>query len=477
VYAEAVIDFEVLNNNTAPTINWWWWFETSSGQSSESNGTADTEFLATENKTVFFKHTSTDPDSDPLTYSWLINGTVNATIGNITWRVPFDYSNATIVNATLMVTDSKGASVQQEWNLTVISVNLPPKLYSNIPNQTWAENMRETLNITERLRDPDGDNLTFTYDLTPNCQATSCMTISFSGTSSDYAATFTPANNWWGITNVTITANDSQYTATSNSFALNVTYVPRQTQYVTVTSGGGGGRSGGSQVATLSMTIDPFVTIIPKEIVKAPILLENTGEVTLNIVGLSAEVADADGDISLLLGNTSFKKIDVNGNVSTYLVINVTNAKKERYEIRVIANVSSPVLNETSTIYLRTTPTNVTETEIRIEFVKDLFEDNPECMELMEIVFQAEEALDSENMGKAKNLTKTAIDNCRDLIKYGQVSGRLPSQAQPFAINLQPLDVAIVFAVAIVAWFVLKLSLRKKRFGSGRSRFMPSKQT
>jgi len=469
-YSEIVIDFEVLSFNTAPTINWWRWVASEPTNAS----TTETDFLAEENSSILFYHTSSDPDADSLTYSWSVDGTENATTANTSYWVPFTHSNDSSFNMTLIISDSRGGFDQQEWNITTINVNIGPSLYKNITNQSWPENTVETLNLSEHFSDMDGDNLSFSYNLTPDCQATNCMTITFSGTRGDYMVTFTSATNWWGITNATVTASDSEYDVTSNSFILNVTYVPPQTQYVYVRTSGGGS-SGRSKIAALSMIIDPFVIVEPKKIVKAPIYLVNTGEVALNSINLTAE---ADGnDIALLLADTFFEKMAVGGNASTYMTINTTNAQKDRYEIRINASVSNPKLNETATIYLETTPTNRTEIDIKIEFVKDLFEDNPECMELMELVFEAEEALSGGNNERARNLTKTAIDNCRDLIRYVQVTGHLPSQSQPLAINLQPLDIVVVFVIAIVVWFVLSRMLRPgrrhRRAASAKSR-LPS---
>jgi hypothetical protein len=468
-YDEAVIDLEVKVMNLYPTIDWWRWVT-----SDPSNlSTTATNFLSKENESIVFTHTSSDADGDPLTYTWLINGTQNSTSANTTWQVPFHYSNLSVVNVTLKVTDSKGASVTQQWNVTVIHVNLPPELYKNITNQTWPENTQETFNISTYIRDFDGDNLTFTYNLSSDCQATPCMNITFSGTSGDYVATLTPASNWWGITNVSITANDSEYTATSNSFMLNVTYVPRQTQIVYVRTSGGSGGSGGSsqKVASLNIEIKPLVIVKENELISAEIFLENTGEITLNTLNLTAETDYR--NISLSLRDTFFEKLDIGANATTYLTMDITKAEKGRYEIRMIANVSNPKLNETATIYLETTPINKTYVEVKIEFVKDLFEDNPECMELMELVFQAETALGQKDIDKASNLTKIAMDNCRDLIQYGDVSGQLPSLTQPLTINLQPLDIAIVFAIAIAIWFAISRVIRPK-FGSKNRGFMPT---
>jgi len=466
-YDEVIFDFEVLSVNNPPTINWWRWISNNPIDMS----TTETAFNASENSTIIFRHISSDPDSDSLSYSWVINGTENTTSANHTYWIPFKYTNLSIMNVTLIIDDHRKGYDQQEWNVTIIHVNRPPDLYKNITNQTWPENVDETLNISEYIRDLDGDNLSFNYNLTSDCQSTNCMSISFSGTSGNYVATFTPASNWWGVTNVTIVANDSGYTVNSNSFKLNITYVPRQVRYVTVSSGGGGsGGSSASLVASLSMTIDPFEIITPKEIVRAPVFLENTGEVALNDINLSAE---ADGfDITLDLADEYFESISPSSNASTYLTINITKAKKDRYEIRMLAFVSSPGLNDSATIYIETTPINKTMVDVRIEFVKDLFEENPECMELMELVFEAEQAIEAENLERAKNLTKLAIDNCRDMIKYGQVTGQLPAQSQPMSIIIEPLHIAVIFIIGISAWYGIS-RLQRSRWGSKRYRFIP----
>jgi hypothetical protein len=460
--SEVIFDFEVTGQNFDPVITWWRWISSSPVDMSSSDTGAVTAFISSENKTILFTHNSNDPDTDPLYYSWVVDGTVNATTANLTYLVPFRYSNGSVFNMTLIVDDQNGGYAQQEWNVTTLNINLPPKLYTNVTNQSWPENTIETMNISAYLRDQDADNLTFTYNLTSDCQATSCMSLSFTGTSAGYTTVFTPASNWWGVTNVSITANDSQYTATTNSFMLNVTYVPRQIQYVQVSSSGGSGSGGRmTSIASLEITTGPIQIIEPNKILRIPLLLENTGEVSLNTINLTAE-ADGD-DIGLQLADTYYNRLAVGENASTHLTVDITDAQKDRYEIKVTAAVSSPDLNETATISLETTPINKTEVDIRIEFVKDLFEDNPECMELMELVFEAENALGDENIDRARNLTGIALENCRDLIKYGSVSGQVHARTMPLSINIQPFEVAVVFIIAIAAWFGLSRALRPAR--------------
>jgi hypothetical protein len=102
---------------------------------------------------------SSDPDGDPLTYSWDLNG--DGTYGDSTAVNPsFTYSTAGTYTVTLKVTDSHGAStVSAPVTITVGSGNTPPTPVIDTPSSslTWA--VGDTINFSGHATDAQDGNL------------------------------------------------------------------------------------------------------------------------------------------------------------------------------------------------------------------------------------------------------------------------------------------------------------------------------
>jgi len=72
--------------------------------------------IVEEDISLEFTHESADPDYNPLTYSWLLNGTEQATSQN--WTYTPSTGDAGVYNVTLAVSDGID-TVSQEWEVTV----------------------------------------------------------------------------------------------------------------------------------------------------------------------------------------------------------------------------------------------------------------------------------------------------------------------------------------------------------------------
>jgi len=128
----------------------------------------------TTNDTIITTNTSTDPDGDSLTYSWLRDGTQTNECNNMpycAWTNP----TAGIHTIRLQVNDGKGgtSAVQTQVNVTqaqpqpapgpIPGVNNPPKAYFVIePPQPEAG---DSIKIVSQSTDADGDKLGFTWYL------------------------------------------------------------------------------------------------------------------------------------------------------------------------------------------------------------------------------------------------------------------------------------------------------------------------
>ena len=71
-----------------------------------------------------------------------------------------------------------------------------------------------------------------------------------------------------------------------------------------------------------------------------------------------------------------------------------------------------------------------------LKFAKDLFKENPECLELEEVLRNAEDALAEDNLADAALLMNSAVQSCRDLIAAKEDGlGWLPSPLRGVSTN------------------------------------------
>ena len=97
----------------------------------------------------------------------------------------------------------------------------------------------------------------------------------------------------------------------------------------------------------------------------------------------------------------------------------------------------------------------------RIAFTKDLFKENPECLDLNEVLDEADNALAAEKYGEANELIESAVRSCRDLI----TSKAEPiEQAPGVGLDIWKL-IGIVIAItllALIAYEVFRYKLGGK---------------
>ncbi|MDH7564232.1 MAG: PKD domain-containing protein [Candidatus Bathyarchaeota archaeon] len=170
---------------------------------------ADHELSINEGQSIEFTQISIDPDDDPLSYKWLLNGTEQATSQN--WTLITNYESAGFYNVTFEVSDGEFTTTIQ-WNITVINVNRSPQIdsYSPTTDPTILEGNTQTFNIT--YSDPDNDPTQIQWYLngTP--------------TSTESTYTFTSDYTSAGTYNVTVIISDGLAQAT-HQWTLTVTDV------------------------------------------------------------------------------------------------------------------------------------------------------------------------------------------------------------------------------------------------------------
>jgi hypothetical protein len=108
----------------------------------------------------------TDPDNDGFTYNWYWNGSLQTTSDSASsWNYNTSFYDSGERNVTLLLNDTSNQITKYYWNVSVIDLNAPPFLYSNIPNLTagWDQNEARNMNLSIYFYDVDGENLSYTW--------------------------------------------------------------------------------------------------------------------------------------------------------------------------------------------------------------------------------------------------------------------------------------------------------------------------
>ena len=195
-----------INQNDTPTV---------ANAIPDQSATEDAAFSFT-----FAANTFSDVDAgDSLTYSasglpgWL---TFNA--GTRTFSGTPANSDVGVVTVTVRATDTGGAWVEDQFDITVANVNDAPTVVNAIPDQSATEDAAFSFHFASNtFSDVDaGDSLTYTASGLPGWLTFNAGTRTFSGT---------PANSDVGVVTVTVRATDTGGAWVGDQFDITVANV------------------------------------------------------------------------------------------------------------------------------------------------------------------------------------------------------------------------------------------------------------
>jgi len=237
--------------------------------------------------------------------------------------------------------------------------------------------------------------------------------------------------------------------ATSNTFELTVGAVEETT--TVIGPGGGGGGSGGKITSPgVVNVIQPGpLTMFTEDSIITPIYIKNDGNTALKGVKLTAESSSP--DIELTLYEDTFPIIHAKSKVATRLKITSKNAEGQ-YDITVKANVDSPLSTDQMKFFVNLIgfgKGNQTLIEEKLLFIGRLFESNPECLELKELVDQANDYLAMNMQKEALSSIETAIESCNMLIQ--EIEGVEREYTKP----TEPRKTMYILIAEILAFFIV----------------------
>ena len=121
-------------------------------------------------------------------------------------------------------------------------------------------------------------------------------------------------------------------------------------------------------------------------------------------------------DINLVLTPDYFKSIEPKNKTQTQLKISPINLHTS-FNVKIYGEVSEPPLSDSAIININVME-NITG---EISYVRDFISLNPECLELNELLIQAEQEVQNYNYGEAQALLDNAVNSCKYLISVKKI--------------------------------------------------------
>ncbi len=256
------------------------------------------------------------------------------------------------------------------------------------------------------------DNLFFIDDLEFATNSTGSITVVINETTDVALIT---ASRTTGAVSLFFVANDSDYTAESNEIFVTVGAASSE---LTATPLGAGG--GGTNTEVASINIDAPEGVVGKtfSLLSIPLTIVNSGQVELK--DISVQVASTiDGMKFSFDGETEFASLAAGSQKGLTLKVDIGNVIPQEYIIEVKGAATQPSVKDSAKIQVKVIDEKAEEQQRlqkKLVFMVDLFKENPECLELQDLLKTAEGELKVGNVANAERLMDSVIDSCRDLI-------------------------------------------------------------
>ncbi|MDP7180001.1 MAG: hypothetical protein QF824_01915, partial [Candidatus Woesearchaeota archaeon] len=347
-------------------------------------------------------------------------------------------------------------------------------------NGTYALALNYT-NIAKSITAPSGKRVVIEFELKSNFTTQDNITIIYNYSSivsalddEDGLVMYkcdSQSDCSWSLISSTVDAAENIITGTTGNlsvFLVAETAVTTTTVTADAVGGGGGGGGGvGGRNLTLPVGLDlisnePF-EMVTDDTITIDIVAKNIGKLSLHNIALSA--ISNSSNVGVSLENSLIERL--RGGEENDVTLTLKSLGEEgRYKITVNAEVERPELNASTDIYFdirKRGYVNRTIILTRIEFAKDLFKENPECLELEEVLRNAEDALAEDNLADAALLMNSAVQSCRDLIAAKEDGvAWLPSPLRGISVNEWIIFVIELLVVIVIMVIAVRYYMRRR---------------
>jgi hypothetical protein len=393
---------------------------------------------------------------------------------NFTWQFTPNFTDETYGqkrNLTLLVYPAglPALNDSRTWNITINHTNAPVEFIDNIDDNEDGVVYTEDYTVNLSAHFSDADYFDFNYNQTINFTVWSNESVNGSSSAISWSVsgfTLTLSASSAVTESLTVNASDMENSsaitnATSNSFLVKFITPPKQPTPQPVTGGGGGSSGETPKPISLKLIFPDRIEVGRVDRIELPITVKNTGSMGLSEIDLNSSFKKNNmtiEGIDMKFTESSFTYLGPGQETNTTLTIVTNTEETGDYEIIVNGSVKDPKYSEYSILHLKITESNESETLEKLLFTEEFIAENPECIEIKEIVNDAWEFYDKGQYENSLSKAREAIDSCR----YAISQPAMPREKESFIKDLLYKYTSIAFLVLIGLMTIYYLYHRAK---------------
>lgn len=216
-------------------------------------------------------------------------------------------------------------------------------------------------------------------------------------------------------------------------------------------SGGGGGTTIVNQFYSIKVITPGEITISDQNYIDVPLSITNNGLMELQGISLKAE-ATFEGmntqDIQVVLATSYIEKLSPGESQKFNVRINVNTKKFGTYKLTIYADVKNPKISDWGEFYIQLKKIEASEAEQNMIFAEKLISNNPECLELGELVKEAKKLYDEGDFRGSVVKLREAVDACTGIVSKNEKTYIAEAN-----------QTGIIFIVIILTFSILLLGL------------------
>lgn len=411
---------------------------------------------------------------NPIEYTNISWGTYTPSGTNVTLQTRSSYNSVTWSNWSIMqlnesyinylgeeIVSADQAYIQYKVILQTNDSSITPnvtsvKINHIIPDITMNQGdmAPNWIDLDDYFYDLDSDdNLIFTFSDLQNVNITLddiTHIVSIEASEDWYGTEPNPlyfvANDSYGLTysnNITIIVEAIESQSSLEYLYITNTKIVMRTKTRTIT-----------EPRYLELLAPKHLTTFDDTTVVAPLVLMNNADAILNGIKLTAEVNSE--NVEFWFEEDNFEGIAPGESLETNLFIKWDGIIDE-FDVIVNATSTDPAYTDSALISvtgMSRVVSNKSIEESHIEFVRDLLNNNPECLELTELLLQAKKHFEEGKYIETKNTLNFIIEGCKYLITENK-EGERPTPIKQRDGDLFKLIAGILLLLLLIAMIII----------------------
>lgn len=338
------------------------------------------------------------------------------------------YGNLTNVSLFILNNNFPRLNYSFNWSANVSHNNSPLTFNGTIPN-VGPVSVGSEVNISLRNYFSDYDyfdpyynqNINFTLNLVEGGPGNVIFSSYFDGWNL-VLKSLVNAQEVVNITGYEFNSSNLQINnVTSNSF--NVTFVPPEEIEKQKDSDGRVIRDTAVKHYALKIITPGNLYVSNQDFIEFNFSVFNTGMVDLYGIDLRGLVEfnhESTGDLNISFSQDFIDVLKINESKDYTARIDMATEAVGRYDITLFGDVTTPKFSDWSTFYVEIQGLDESELSQLILFTEKFVSENPECLELTELLFQAQESFSKGDLIDSEKLTRQVINACEESISVNE---------------------------------------------------------